>query len=86
MGSEKANQIDWDWIAKLEGEGFRKGYVPIDKRTGKIVGTSGVTIATGVDLGTKDRKFFEDIGVSEGIILKLEPFFPIKGRRSIKKC
>ncbi len=86
MGSEKANQIDWDWIAKLEGEGFRKGYVPIDKRTGKIVGTSGVTIATGVDLGTKDRKFFEDIGVSEGIILKLEPFFQLKGEEALKNA
>ena len=87
MGSEKANQIDWDWIAKhLEGEGFRKGYVPIDKRTGKIIGTSGVTIATGVDLGTKDRKFFEDIGVSEGIILKLEPFFQLKGEEALKNA
>jgi hypothetical protein len=87
MGSEKANQIDWDWIAKhIEGEGFRKGYVPIDKRTGKIIGTSGVTIATGVDLGTKDRKFFEDIGVSEGIILKLEPFFQLKGEEALKNA
>ena len=86
MGSEKANKIDWDWIGNLEKKGVEIGYVPIDKRTGKIVGTSGVTIATGVDLGTKDRKFFEDIGVSEGIILKLEPFFQLKGEEALKNA
>ena len=43
------------------------------------MGTSGVTIGTGVDIGTKDRKFFEDMNVSEEIITKLEDFFQLKG-------
>jgi len=85
LPKEKANQIDWDWIGKREGVGKEIGYVPT-KKTGEIIGTSGVTIATGVDLGTKDRKFFEDMDVSEEIILKLEPFFQLKGEDALNEA
>ena len=38
-------QIDWAFIGSLEGEAIPKGYVPSD--------SSGVTVATGVDLGQR---------------------------------
>ena len=57
LPQKKPDQINWKFIGKLEGEGVETGYVPTDNN-GKIIGTSGVTIATGVDLGTKDRNFF----------------------------
>ena len=79
LPQKKANQIDWDWIGEREGVGKEIGYVPVNKTTGKIIGKSGVTIATGVDLGDKDRNFFNDMDVSEEIITKLEPFFNLKG-------
>jgi len=82
LPQKKPDQINWKFIGKLEGEGVKTGYVPT-KKTGEIIGTSGVTIATGVDLGTKDRKFFEDMDVSEEIILKLEPFFNLKGEEAL---
>ena len=78
LPQKKSDQINWEFIGELEGKGLETGYVPTDNN-GKIIGTSGVTIATGVDLGTKDRNFFNDMDVSEEIITKLEPFFNLKG-------
>ena len=86
LPKEKANQIDWDWIGEREGVGKEIGYVPVNKKTGKIIGKSGVTIATGVDLGDKDRNFFNDMDVSEEIITKLEPFFQLKGEEALKEA
>ena len=39
-----------------------------------------MTIATGVDLKSKNRKYFEDLGVDSRIIDKLEPYFGKKGQ------
>jgi Bacterial toxin homologue of phage lysozyme, C-term len=38
--------VDWKFIGTLEGAGILKGYVPVSQTS-----NSGVTIATGVDLG-----------------------------------
>lgn len=40
--------------------------------------TSGVTIGSGVDLGSKNRRYFEDLNVPSEIIDKLEPYFGLK--------
>lgn len=42
--------IDWGFIGQLEGAGLTTGYVPTD-RDGSVIGQSGVTIATGFDIG-----------------------------------
>ena len=42
--------IDWAFIASLEGAAITQGYVPTDS-AGQALGQSGVTIATGFDLG-----------------------------------
>lgn len=47
--------IDFDFIAELEGRGVTKGYIPKDKK-GNIIDSSGVTIATGLDLGQQSEK------------------------------
>ncbi len=41
--------IDWDFISSLEGDQRLAGYVPAAD-----VSESGVTIATGVDLGQRN--------------------------------
>ena len=41
--------INWEFIASLEGKGIKKGYVPNKN--------SGVTIATGFDLKEKTPDF-----------------------------
>jgi len=82
---KRPNQIDWNWIGEREGVGKEIGYVPTNNNN-KIIGTSGITIATGVDLGTKDRKFFNNMDVSEKIITKLEPFFGLKGTEALEQA
>ena len=63
--------IDWDFIAKREGNKL-KGYVP--DPTGS---DSGVTIASGFDLGA--RGLSDLAGLPDSIIEKLKPFLGFKG-------
>ncbi len=58
-------------------EGFTLcGYVPIDPRSGEVLGHSGVTIGAGVDLGSKSRASFPS--VSSTLVDNLEPYFVLK--------
>ena len=64
-------------------EGFTScGYVPIDPKSGKVLGKSGVTIGRGVDLGSKSRASFTSL--SSTIVSKLEPYFGLK--RNVAAC
>ncbi|KAI6648018.1 Collagen alpha-6(VI) chain-like [Oopsacas minuta] len=57
-------------------EGLTKcGYVPINSDDGEVLGTSGVTIGGGVDLGSKNGEYFTDISVEATVINQLEPYF-----------
>ena len=56
--------VDWNFISGTEGGQKLQAYVPTKE--------SGVTIATGVDLKTKDANYFRNIGVSEDIIKVFE--------------
>ncbi len=65
------SNIDWDFI--LEQEGFRlKGYVPNPEGS-----DSGVTIASGFDLGARSVSDLK--GLSKEIIDLLTPYLGIKG-------
>ena len=70
------NNIDWDFISKLEGNRL-KGYVP-DSSGSK----SGVTIASGFDLGA--RTLSDLNGLPEDIIELLKPFLGFKGAEASK--
>lgn len=70
------NNIDWDFISKLEGNKLR-GYVP-DADGSK----SGVTIASGFDLGA--RSLSDLSGLPDTIIQKLKPFLGYKGAEAAK--
>ena len=39
-----------------------------------------MTIGKGVDLKSKNRKYFENLGVDSRLIDKLEPYFGLKGQ------
>ena len=55
-------------------EGFTLcGYVPIDPKSGEVLGHSGVTIGAGVDLGSKSRASFPS--VSSELVDKVVPYF-----------
>jgi len=68
--------IDWGFISSKEGGSKLKGYVP-DPDGSK----SGVTIATGFDLGARGP---EDIkGLSPELQAKLAPFLGLKGEKAV---
>ncbi|MDT0596236.1 pesticin C-terminus-like muramidase [Glaciecola petra] len=66
--------IDFEFISKLEGGCVLKGYVPDHKNS-----KSGVTIATGFDLGARNDRDLRKIGLSPVLIGKLYPYL---GRKS----
>lgn len=66
------SNIDWDFISEREGKGKLKGYVPDAEGS-----QSGVTIATGFDLGA--RNLSDLAGLPQDIIDALTPYLGIKG-------
>jgi len=65
------NNIDMSFLG--EKEGFKlDAYIPEDKE-GKVIDQSGVTVGTGVDLGSKNEEYFKDLKPS--ILNKLKPHF-----------
>lgn len=69
-------QIDWGFISKKEGGSKLEGYVP-DPTGSK----SGVTIATGFDLGARGPQDIK--GLSPELQAKLEPFLGLKGKDAV---
>lgn len=65
------SNIDMSFLG--EKEGFKlDAYIPEDKE-GKVIDQSGVTVGTGVDLGSKNEEYFKDLEPS--ILNKLKPHF-----------
>jgi hypothetical protein len=74
--------VDWDFIKT--NEGFETtGYVPMNK-DGTVKGQSGVTIASGFDLGSRTKESLK--GLPENIIQKLEPFLGLKRDAAVQKA
>ena len=73
---QKEVQVNFDFIRKSEG--FEtEGYVP---RSGEqVLDSSGVTIGTGLDLGTKNMDYFKDFENKE-TLKKMEAYFGMKGQ------
>ena len=67
--------VNWNFVQKEE-QTRRLGYVPIDTK-GRPIENSGLTIATGVDLGQMNQRQIRGLfhyGLSESLINKLLPF------------
>jgi len=90
--------IDWDKIGEKEGNLWTDGYIPIlgskqytgkekpDKKlTDKIVGNSGVTIATGFDIGQHNQFELNKLDLPQAIKDKLKPFIGLKRAPAAKK-
>jgi hypothetical protein len=77
--------IDGNFIAmilgRLEGRGIARGYVPEDKN-GNPLGASGVTVATGVDLGQQSASSLLGMGLPEALVDRLAPYLGLKGREA----
>ena len=65
--------IDYSFLSDLEGGRFTTGYVPA-----ATVSKSGVTIATGFDLGQRSETDLKNLGLNSGLIEKLKPYLGSK--------
>jgi uncharacterized protein YegL len=60
-------------------EGFTLcGYVPIDPKSGDVLGHSGVTVGAGVDFGSKSTAYFTSLSISPALVDKVEPYFGLE--------
>jgi len=68
--------VDWDFVEEEEGERKLRGYMPTHngKADGKVLGDSGVTIASGFDLGQHSPSDLKAMGLYQGLIDRLTPY------------
>lgn len=76
------HNINWEWIAALEGKKILNAYVP--SRNGEAIGQSGVTIGTGVDLGQWSIDDIIRLGLSAALTNRIKPYLLIKGCEAIE--
>jgi hypothetical protein len=69
------NQIDYAFISAREGGSATDGYVPASQ-----VSKSGVTIATGFDLGQRNEADLTRLGLSVDLMAKLKPYLGKTGK------
>lgn len=76
MSLSKFN-LDWDFISELEGKLIAKGYVPMS-------GHSGVTIASGFDIGNHSIQDLVDMRLPQDLVTKLHIYTEVKGDQAVK--
>jgi hypothetical protein len=72
-----ANALDWGFIGELEGGQRLQGYIPDPASS-----DSGVTVATGVDLGHRNAADLDRLGLDDDLKQKLLPYLGKTGPRS----
>lgn len=70
--------IDWKFIANEEGEKVLKGYVPLPEKS-----KSGVTIASGFDLGQHNEYDLKGLKLSAELTKKLKPYLLLKKKEAV---
>jgi len=70
---EPDDGVDWDFISQQEGGQRLDGYVPINP-DGSVVNSSGVTVATGVDLGQRSEAEIRALDIPDTLKDKLAPY------------
>lgn len=77
------NSIDYQFLSSVEGGSRTNGYVPVAGKS-----KSGVTIATGFDLGQRNENDLKKLNLDLILISKLSLYLGVKGieaQRLIKK-
>ena len=70
--------IDYKFLSDLEGGSKTMGYVPAAS-----VSKSGVTIATGFDLGQRNENDLKSLKLSVALTNKLKPYLGIKANSAL---
>lgn len=65
-------KIDFKFVAAKEGGQILEGYVP--QQNGIAIGNSGVTVATGVDLGQMNQADIDSLDIASSLKVKLKPY------------
>ena len=73
-------EVDYAFLSKLEGGCRTGGYIP-DLEKSK----SGVTIATGFDLGARNKDDLRRLGIQGALFNKLTPYLGLKKTDAAKK-
>jgi hypothetical protein len=68
--------IIWSFIEKQEGKAINNAYVP--QKDGEVIGNSGTTIATGVDLGQMNQNDLDNLNLDNDLETKLIPYLGLK--------
>ena len=76
IDEERPAGVDWNFVEGREGVRRLDGYMPTDngKADGKVVGDSGVTVASGFDLGQHSPSDLKAMGLYQGLIDRLTPY------------
>ena len=75
--------IKWPFIEDLEGVAITVGYVPLGQ-SGHPLGKSGVTIASGVDLGQRSVAAWQRLGIHDLTLELIEPYCGAKGDAALR--
>lgn len=73
------HKIDFHLIARLEGGPATRGYVPDAANS-----HSGVTIATGFDLGQRNLTDLQALGLPQALQERLEPYLGLTGLEAVR--
>lgn len=74
--------IDFAFIGRFEGFSL-VGYVPRD-HAGAVEGNSGVTVATGVDLGSMNPARLDALSIPDDLKAVLRPYLGAKGEMAVR--
>jgi hypothetical protein len=75
--------IIWKFIEEREGASVLDGYVPREK-SGEPLEKSGVTIASGVDLGQMGRLDVQTLGLPQTLVDKLVPYTLLRRHAAVE--
>ena len=70
--------IDWHFIAALEGAGILNGYVPVAETS-----NSGVTIASGVDLGQTGPRQIDFWPIDDALKIRLRLYCGLRRQDAV---
>ena len=73
--------INWDFISAREGGAQLQGYLPMED--GNVIDKSGLTVATGFDVGQMSEEELMRSPLSDEIKAKLSPYVGKKGQDAL---
>ena len=77
--------VDYEFIKRQEESSDSRqsqiGFVP--SRDGNVIGNSGVTVGTGIDLGKQGERELRSLGVNQQLIDKVKPYLGVTGKAAV---